>query len=191
MDERAEKAGRTTVERTSDREMVVTRTFDAPARFVFADTLADFRAAALLMGYPCVVKPVMSSSGKGQSVVRSADDLASAWGRSQTAGRAGAGRVIVEEFITFESEVTLLTVRSIAGTAFCDPIGHLQVDGDYVESWQPHVLSLEQLAAAQAMARAVTDRLGGYGLYGVELFLLADGRVIFSEVSPSRTIPGS
>jgi len=154
------------------------------ARYLFADTFEEFTAAAHRMGFPCVVKPVMSSSGKGQSIARSEGDLSASWNLSQTAGRTGAGRVIVEEFISFESEITLLTVCSTAGTAFCDPIGHLQSEGDYVESWQPHPMPSAQLAEAERIAKRVTERLGGYGLFGVELFLLSDGRVFFSEVSP-------
>lgn len=154
------------------------------ARYFFADTFEEFSVAVRRMGFPCVVKPVMSSSGKGQSVARGEGDLRASWDLSQTAGRAGAGRVIVEEFISFESEITLLTVRSVSGTAFCDPIGHLQSEGDYVESWQPHPMPAAQIAEARRIAKTVTDRLGGHGLFGVELFLLKDGRVVFSEVSP-------
>ncbi len=154
------------------------------ASYSFADTFEQFQAATDVMGYPCVVKPIMSSSGKGQSIVRSVDDVKTAWESSQQAGRAGAGRVIVEEFIRFESEITLLTVRATNGTFFCDPVGHRQDGGDYVASWQPHAMSEKQLAAAQTMAKTITDRLGGLGLFGVELFLLDDDRVLFSEVSP-------
>lgn len=154
------------------------------ARYIFADNFEQFSSACRTMGYPCVAKPIMSSSGKGQSVVRSENDLAVCWQKAQEGGRAGAGRVIVEEFISFESEITLLTVRAIDGTFFCDPIGHRQVEGDYVESWQPHAMTAEQIQSAQHIARMITDNLGGFGLFGVELFLLKDGRVLFSEVSP-------
>ncbi len=126
----------------------------------------------------------MSSSGKGQSVVKSIQDLEQAWEYAQAGGRAGAGKVIVEEFISFESEITLLTVRAVNGTFYCEPIGHKQQEGDYIESWQPHFMSKEQLNIAQEIALKITDALGGHGLFGVELFLLNNGRVIFSEVSP-------
>jgi len=130
-----------------------------------------------------VVKPVMSSSGKGQSIVRAADDAAEAWRYAQQGGRAGQGRVIVEGFIDFEYEITLLTVRHAGGTVFCDPIGHRQEDGDYRESWQPHPMSEKALARARTMARQLTDNLGGHGVFGVEFFVRGD-EVWFSEVSP-------
>ncbi len=132
---------------------------------------------------PCVVKPVMSSSGKGQSTVRGPADAERAWDSSQQGGRAGAGRVIVEGFVEFDYEITLLTVRHRDGTSFCAPIGHLQVDGDYRESWQPQPMSAPALERAQEMAAAVTARLGGHGLFGVELFVRGD-ELLFSEVSP-------
>jgi phosphoribosylglycinamide formyltransferase 2 len=135
------------------------------------------------VGLPCVVKPVMSSSGKGQSVVRDAEGVLPAWEYAQSGGRAGAGRVIVEGFVRFDYEITLLTVRHAAGTSFCAPIGHLQVDGDYRESWQPQPMTERALARAQDIARAVTDDLGGAGIFGVELFVQGD-QVWFSEVSP-------
>ena len=153
----------------------------SPYRFV--DTLEDYRAAVAALGLPCVVKPVMSSSGHGQSLVRDADGIDVAWDHAQTGGRAGAGRVIVEGFIDFDYEITLLTVRHAGGTSFCAPVGHLQRDGDYRESWQPQPMSPLALQRAQAIARAVTDDLGGWGLFGVELFVKGD-RVWFSEVSP-------
>ncbi|RMI14018.1 formate-dependent phosphoribosylglycinamide formyltransferase [Cellulomonas triticagri] len=158
----------------------------SPYRFV--DSLADLRAAAAEVGLPCVVKPVMSSSGKGQSVVRTADDLDAAWTAAQTGGRATAGdggavRVIVEGFVRFDSEITLLTVRHAGGTTFCAPVGHVQVDGDYRESWQPAALPAAALAEAQRVAKQVTDALGGWGVFGVELFVVGD-TVLFSEVSP-------
>ena len=140
--------------------------------------------AAKNIGFPCVVKPIMSSSGKGQSVCKSEQDIQHCWDVSQSGGRAGNGRVIIEEFIDFESEITLLTVRSVSGTSFCDAIGHRQKGGDYVESWQPHAMSPQQIKSAQNMAAKVTQNLGGWGLFGVELFLLKDGKVLFSEVSP-------
>jgi phosphoribosylglycinamide formyltransferase 2 len=160
----------------------------SPYRFV--DTEAELRAAIETagIGFPCVVKPVMSSSGKGQSVLRSAADIAPAWRYAQEGGRAGAGRAIVEGFIAFDYEITLLTVRARGAdgqvdTHFCDPIGHLQVDGDYVESWQPHPMSPAALDRSREIARAVTANLGGLGLFGVELFVAGD-QVWFSEVSP-------
>jgi phosphoribosylglycinamide formyltransferase 2 len=155
----------------------------ATSPYRFADTLADYQAAVAAVGLPCVVKPVMSSSGKGQSVVRTPDDVLPAWEYAQAGGRAGAGRVIVEGFIRFDYEITLLTVRHAGGTSFCEPIGHLQVDGDYRESWQPQPMSAQALAAARLIARKVTDDLGGAGIFGVELFV-KDDAVWFSEVSP-------
>lgn len=149
----------------------------------FASTREEFEQAIAEIGMPCVVKPIMSSSGHGQSVVRTAQDIDSAWHCAQEGGRAGAGRVIVEGFVRFDYEITLLTVRHSAGTTFLNPIGHIQVDGDYRESWQPQAMSPAALAAAQDMARKVTDALGGYGIFGVEMFVCGDS-VLFSEVSP-------
>ena len=153
----------------------------SPYRFV--DTREEYRAAVAALGLPCVVKPVMSSSGHGQSLVRDADGIDAAWDLAQTGGRAGAGRVIVEGFIDFDYEITLLTVRHAGGTSFCARVGHLQRDGDYRESWQPQPMSPLALQRAQVIARAVTDDLGGWGLFGVELFVKGD-MVWFSEVSP-------
>jgi phosphoribosylglycinamide formyltransferase 2 len=153
----------------------------SPYRFV--DSIEAYRAAIEAIGLPCVVKPVMSSSGHGQSLVRSDDDIQAAWDYAQTGGRAGAGRVIVEGFVDFEYEITLLTVRHAGGTSFCEPIGHLQADGDYRESWQPQPMSTRALALAQGIARQVTDALGGWGVFGVEFFIKGD-EVWFSEVSP-------
>jgi phosphoribosylglycinamide formyltransferase 2 len=149
----------------------------------FAQTLEGFREAVLEIGFPCIAKPIMSSSGKGQSTLRSEEDIVDAWDYAQSGGRAGQGTVIVEGFIDFDIEITLLTVRHRDGTAFCDPIGHVQIDGDYRESWQPQVLSAQALARSQEVALAVTDALGGFGLFGVELFIKGDD-VYFSEVSP-------
>ncbi|MDE6488491.1 MAG: formate-dependent phosphoribosylglycinamide formyltransferase, partial [Paramuribaculum sp.] len=149
----------------------------------FASTRAEFDEAVKEIGIPCVVKPVMSSSGHGQSVIKSDEDIERSWKIAQEGGRAGAGRVIVEGFVEFDYEITLLTVRSVSGTTYCQPIGHIQVDGDYRYSWQPQTMSPEALAAAQNMAKQVTDALGGYGIFGVELFVKGD-TVIFSEVSP-------
>jgi phosphoribosylglycinamide formyltransferase 2 len=153
------------------------------SRYRFASDRAEFEAAVAEIGMPCVVKPIMSSSGHGQSVIRKADDIDAAWHNAQEGGRAGAGRVIVEGFVDFDYEITLLTGRSCSGTVFCEPIGHHQVDGDYRQSWQPQPMTNDALHAAQDIARKVTDALGGYGIFGVELFVKGD-EVIFSEVSP-------
>jgi phosphoribosylglycinamide formyltransferase 2 len=151
--------------------------------YQFADTLEDFTAAIHAIGMPCVIKPIMSSSGKGQSVVKTEADIEASWKYAQEGGRAGEGKVIVEGFVDFDYEITLLTVRHVNGTSFCDPIGHVQVDGDYRESWQPQAMSDLALKNAQHIAGAVTASLGGYGLFGVELFVKGD-TVTFSEVSP-------
>ena len=149
----------------------------------FADTETECRAAMKEIGLPCVVKPVMSSSGKGQSTAHTDADIANVWSYSQTGGRTGKSRIIVEGFVDFDYEITLLTIRHKGGTTFCAPIGHRQEGGDYQESWQPHPMSKAALASAQDMAAKVTDALGGFGLFGVELFIKGDA-VIFSEVSP-------
>ncbi len=149
----------------------------------FASTYGEFKEAVQTIGIPCVVKPIMSSSGHGQSTIRCAEDIDKAWDMSQTGGRAGAGRVIVEGFIDFDYEITLLTVRHVDGTSFLEPIGHHQVSGDYQESWQPQAMSEKALADAQKIAGAITAALGGRGIFGVELFVKGD-EVIFSEVSP-------
>lgn len=149
----------------------------------FADTFDEYREAAEAFGYPCVVKPIMSSSGKGQTLLKEADQLQSAWSYAQEGGRAGKGRVIVEGFIDFDYEITLLTIRHAGGTAFCAPIGHRQEKGDYQESWQPQAMSAKALGEAERIARKVTESLGGRGLFGVELFVKGD-QVWFSEVSP-------
>jgi phosphoribosylglycinamide formyltransferase 2 len=149
----------------------------------FASTHDEFLAAVEAIGIPCVVKPVMSSSGHGQSTIKSADQIEAAWDEAQHGGRAGAGRVIVEGFVDFDYEITMLTVRSCSGTAFCEPVGHIQVNGDYRYSWQPQPMSTAALTAAQEIARKVTTALGGYGIFGVELFVKGN-EVIFSEVSP-------
>lgn len=153
------------------------------SRYRFASTEEEFRQAVAEVGIPCVVKPIMSSSGHGQSTVKCEADVDRAWHISQEGGRAGAGRVIVEAFVDFDYEITLLTVRSVAGTCFCEPVGHIQVDGDYRYSWQPQAMSVKARAAAEDIARKVTDALGGYGIFGVEMFIKGD-EVIFSEVSP-------
>ena len=149
----------------------------------FASTREEFDKAVSEIGIPCVVKPVMSSSGHGQSTVKSPEDIDRAWHISQEGGRAGSGKVIVEGFVKFDYEITLLTVRHCAGTTFLNPIGHHQVEGDYRESWQPQMMPQEALVKAQNIAKAITDALGGYGIFGVELFVIGND-VIFSEVSP-------
>ena len=151
--------------------------------YEFSDQYADFEASVHRIGMPCVVKPIMSSSGKGQSVIKNTADIESAWQYAQEGGRAGAGRVIVEGFVDFDYEITLLTVRAVDGVHFCAPIGHRQQDGDYRESWQPQQMSAAALKAAEDVAQKVVNELGGYGLFGVELFVKGD-TVLFSEVSP-------
>ena len=149
----------------------------------FAQTREEFDKAVEEIGIPCVVKPVMSSSGHGQTTIKSLEDIDRAWHNSQEGGRAGSGKVIVEGFVKFDYEITLLTVRHCAGTTYLKPVGHHQVDGDYRESWQPQAMSEDAIGKAEAIAKAITDALGGYGIFGVELFVCGDD-VIFSEVSP-------
>src|SRR4249919_2286157 len=177
------RAARLTMDREGIRRLAAETLGLPTSPYRFVDTFGEYRAAIDAVGLPCVVKPVMSSSGKGQSTVKTTDDIQKAWDYAQTGGRAGAGRAIVEGFIDFEYEITLLTVRHAGGTSFCDPIGHLQRDGDYRESWQPQPMSARALERAQDIARAVTDDLGGRGVFGVELFVRGD-EVWFSEVSP-------
>ncbi|MGE4539559.1 MAG: formate-dependent phosphoribosylglycinamide formyltransferase [Desulfovibrio sp.] len=177
------KAARLTMDREGIRRLAAEELGLATSPYRFADTKEEFLAACDAVGFPCVVKPVMSSSGKGQSVARDAASAAAAWDYAQTAGRAGAGRVIVEGFVAFDYEITLLTVRHVGGTSFCAPIGHRQEKGDYRESWQPHPMTEAALAEARRMAEAVTGALGGRGIFGVELFVAGD-KVLFSEVSP-------
>ena len=153
------------------------------SRYRFADSEEEFKAAVKEVGIPCVVKPVMSSSGHGQSVVRSEADIDKAWHISQEGGRAGAGRVIVEGFVDFDYEITLLTVRHAGGTSFLKPIGHHQVGGDYQESWQPQAMTASALEKAEDIAKKITDAIGGRGIFGVEMFVKGD-EVIFSEISP-------
>lgn len=173
-----------TMDREGIRRLAAEELSLPTAKYIFADSFEEFAIACRKLEFPCVVKPIMSSSGKGQSVVRAEAGMQDAWNYAQEGGRAGAGRVIVEEFVPFESEITLLTVRAINGTHFCAPIGHRQVDGDYVESWQPHSMTEAEMKEAQTISARITESLGGFGLFGVELFLLKDGRVLFSEVSP-------
>jgi len=177
------RAARLTMDREGIRRLAAEELGLATSPYRFADTRDEYLAAVAAIGTPCVVKPVMSSSGKGQSVVRGPDGVAAAWDYAQAGGRAGAGRVIVEGFVEFDYEITLLTVRHAVGTSFCAPIGHLQVDGDYRESWQPQPMSDAALLESQRIARAITDNLGGAGIFGVELFVKGDA-VWFSEVSP-------
>jgi phosphoribosylglycinamide formyltransferase 2 len=177
------RAARLTMDREGIRRLAAETLGLPTSPYRFVDTREEYRAAVAAIGLPCVVKPVMSSSGKGQSTVRSEADIDAAWDYAQSGGRAGQGRCIVEGFIRFDYEITLLTVRHRDGTSFCDPIGHLQVDGDYRESWMPQPMSDAALRESQRIARAVTDNLGGWGLFGVELFVQGD-QVWFSEVSP-------
>ncbi|MZR63981.1 formate-dependent phosphoribosylglycinamide formyltransferase [Alcanivorax sp. DP30] len=151
--------------------------------FRFADTLEDYQQAVAEIGMPCVIKPVMSSSGKGQSTIKTEADIQKAWDYAQSGGRAGEGRVIIEGFVDFDYEITLLTVRHRDGTTYCDPIGHRQANGDYQESWQPQPMSAAALDASREVAGAITEALGGTGIFGVELFIKGD-QVYFSEVSP-------
>jgi phosphoribosylglycinamide formyltransferase 2 len=176
-------AARLTMDREGIRRLAAEELGLPTSPFRFADTAEQYRAAVAEIGLPCVVKPVMSSSGKGQSTVRGEADIERAWNYSQQGGRAGAGRVIVEGFVEFDYEITLLTVRHRDGTSFCPPIGHLQVEGDYRESWQPQPMTTLALERAQQVAEAITGRLGGHGIFGVELFVRGD-EVLFSEVSP-------
>ena len=177
------RAARLTMDREGIRRLAAETLGLPTSPYRFVDTREDYHAAVAAIGLPCVVKPVMSSSGKGQSTVRSPADIDAAWDYAQSGGRAGQGRCIVEGFIRFDYEITLLTVRHRDGTCFCDPIDHLQVDGDYRESWMPQPMSAAALRESQRIAQAVTDNLGGWGLFGVELFVQGD-QVWFSEVSP-------
>lgn len=177
------KATYLTMNREGIRRLAAEELGIPTSRYEFAQTEDEFNAAVERIGFPCVVKPVMSSSGHGQSVVRNESQVAEAWKISQEGGRAGGGKVIVEGFVDFDYEVTLLTVRHCAGTTFLKPVGHHQVDGDYRESWQPQGMSAAAEKKAQEIAGKITDALGGYGIFGVELFVKGED-VIFSEVSP-------
>ena len=177
------RATQLTMNREGIRRLAAEELSLPTSSFRFADTETRFHEAVAEIGYPCIVKPVMSSSGKGQSFIRSADQLTEAWNYAQQGGRAGAGRVIVEGVVNFDFEITLLTVSAVDGVHFCAPVGHRQEDGDYRESWQPQQMSELALARAQEIARKVVLALGGHGLFGVELFVCGD-EVIFSEVSP-------
>ena len=177
------RAARLTMDREGIRRLAAEELGLATSPYRFCDSLDETRAAVAALGVPCVVKPVMSSSGKGQSLVRTEDGAQAAWDYAQAGGRTGAGRVIVEGFVAFDYEITLLTVRHADGTSFCAPIGHVQVDGDYRESWQPQPMSEAARAGAVALATTITGALGGTGIFGVELFVRGD-EVLFSEVSP-------
>ena len=176
-------AARLTMNREGIRRLAAEELAVPTSPYRFADDRDQYDAAIDEIGIPCVIKPIMSSSGKGQSLVRTRDDVDEAWRYAQEGGRAGAGRVIVEGFVDFDYEITLLTVRHLDGTSFCDPIGHRQESGDYRESWQPQPMSEAAREKAEAIAKTVTDALGGRGLFGVELFVKGDD-AIFSEVSP-------
>lgn len=177
------RAARLTMNREGIRRLAAEELGIKTSPYKFAETEEEFRKAIDEIGIPCVVKPIMSSSGHGQSTVKSADQIDAAWREAQEGGRAGAGRVIVEGFVNFDYEITMLTVRSVAGTVCCQPVGHIQINGDYRYSWQPQPMSDKALESAKEIAKKVTDALGGYGIFGVELFIKGD-EVIFSEVSP-------
>ncbi|MDT3412571.1 formate-dependent phosphoribosylglycinamide formyltransferase [Kosakonia cowanii] len=177
------RATKLTMNREGIRRLAAEELQLPTSSYRFADSEESFRQAVSEIGLPCIVKPVMSSSGKGQSFIKSAGQLASAWAYAQQGGRAGAGRVIVEGVVKFDFEITLLTISAVDGVHFCAPVGHRQEDGDYRESWQPQQMSAAALERAQQIAREVVLALGGHGLFGVELFVCGD-EVIFSEVSP-------
>jgi len=177
------KAARLTMNREGIRRLAAEELKLKTSPYKFAETKEEFLAAIKEIGIPCVVKPIMSSSGRGQSTVKTDADIEKAWEYSQRGGRAGTGKVIVEGFISFDYEITLLTVRHKGGTSFCAPIGHVQIEGDYRWSWQPQDMSKQALAESERVAKTITDALGGHGIFGVELFIKGD-EVIFSEVSP-------
>lgn len=177
------KAALLTMDREGIRRLAAEELGLPTANYRFADSLEELKAAVNEIGVPCVIKPLMSSSGKGQSVLKKVEDAEACWNAALEGARAKKMRVIIESFVPFTSEITLLTVRSVSGTTFCSPIGHVQKDGDYVESWQPHFLSEKQLNEAEHIARRITDSLGGYGVFGVELFVTPE-QIVFSEVSP-------
>lgn len=177
------KAAFLTMNREGIRRLAAEELGLPTTKYEFADTYDEFRATVERIGIPCVVKPIMSSSGHGQSTIKTADDIDASWRCAQEGGRAGGGRVIVERFVDFDYEITLLTVRHSAGTTTLEPIGHHQVDGDYRESWQPQMMSEIAIQKVRKIAIAITDALGGYGIFGVEMFIKGDD-VIFSEVSP-------
>ena len=177
------RAAHLTMNREGIRRLAAEELGIKTSPYRFAATRAEFDQAIEEIGLPCVVKPIMSSSGKGQSTIKQASDIDAAWNYAQGGGRSGAGKVIIEGFVDFDYEITQLTVRHEAGTSYCEPIGHVQVDGDYRQSWQPQVMSQQAQDSAREIAKKVTGSLGGRGIFGVELFIKGD-EVIFSEVSP-------
>lgn len=177
------RAAKLTMNREGIRRLAAEELALPTSRYVFAETYDEYMAAIEKIGLPCVVKPIMSSSGKGQSTLKTPADVEPAWRYAQEGGRAGKGKVIVEGFVDFDYEITQLTVRHAGGTSFCEPIGHIQVNGDYQQSWQPQPMSALALQKSQEIARKITDALGGFGIFGVELFIKGD-EAIFSEVSP-------
>jgi phosphoribosylglycinamide formyltransferase 2 len=177
------RAAQLTMNREGIRRLVAEELGISTSAYRFAANRDEFSRAISTVGLPCIVKPIMSSSGKGQSTIKTREDIDTAWEYAQQGGRSGAGKVIVEGFVDFDYEITQLTVRHSGGTSFCEPIGHVQVDGDYRQSWQPQPMSERALARARDIAGKVTDTLGGRGIFGVELFIKGDD-VIFSEVSP-------
>ena len=177
------RAAQLTMNREGIRRLAAEELGIKTSPYQFAKSREEFNEAISSIGLPCIVKPIMSSSGKGQSTIRKLSDINPAWEYAQQGGRSGAGKVIVEGFVDFDYEITQLTVRHVNGTLFCEPIGHIQVDGDYRQSWQPQPMTEQALATARDIAGKVTDALGGRGIFGVELFIKGDD-VIFSEVSP-------
>jgi len=177
------RATRLTMDREGIRRLASEELGLPTSEYSFAESLEECLHASDKTGFPCVIKPVMSSSGRGQTVARNRDDIENSWEIAAREGRGNAAKVIVEGFIEFDYEITLLTIRHMNGTSFCDPIGHLQIDGDYRESWQPHPMDATVLLQAQSIAETVTSALGGFGIFGVELFIKGD-KVFFSEVSP-------
>ncbi|WP_406041928.1 formate-dependent phosphoribosylglycinamide formyltransferase [Succinimonas sp.] len=176
-------AARTTMDREGIRTLAAEKLRIPTSKYVFAETIEEFREGVAKIGIPCVVKPVMSSSGKGQSVIKSSADIDKAWETAHEKGRGHKQKVIIEEFLKFDYEITLLTVHAVDGFHFCPPIGHRQENGDYQESWQPQKMPETLLVKAQYIAKEIVDALDGYGIYGVELFIRGD-EVLFSEVSP-------
>jgi len=177
------RAARLTMDREGIRRLAAEELKLPTSRFRFIENPEDLKAAGADLGYPCVMKPVMSSSGKGQTVVRAPSELPRAWTYAMSSGRAKKQKVILESFIRFDYEITLLTIRAVNGTFFCPPVGHIQIDGDYRQSWQPHPMEPQVLARAKEISAAITENLGGHGIFGVELFVRGD-EVFFSEVSP-------
>ena len=177
------RAAQLTMNREGIRRLAAEELGIKTSPYQFAKNREEFNAAISAVGLPCIAKPIMSSSGKGQSTIKKLSDINPAWEVAQQGGRTGAGKVIVEGFVDFDYEITQLTVRHTGGTTFCEPIGHIQIDGDYRQSWQPQPMSEQALASARDIAGRVTDALGGRGIFGVELFIKGDD-VIFSEVSP-------